>query len=1080
MWSSKMAAQWRPIDEALNAGNGDFLSIRNPCQIGSCGGTMGAEDMDTRSCMERSVLAIFDEPASSSEDTRQAEEESETLLSALNQMLECVEDDVGSTLSPFDTLPDTKLLNCQEFGNSMTTDEVAFTAKLRPRTINGAGKEDKSKVARLQPVFQHKSRTFFQGPNKKADTQVNIFTTSSLVNLVKLMHPYCLKMHVEEEGRDHRGTAGPLSPWDKLQKKHTIFSQGEIWKYKKPTADSDEDINVVSDDDDDTPLKEREGKEGIAKKESSTPLKSAFLTSKSSKGPFPRAKKKVRFGPVQVASFDQSVEVGFDEKTLPSVAAADPPNDRVLIAPTTASILSDLKNQAEAPPPKGEGKAKSLSLQEYRQLRQERHPLVETKGSNTTRWPSVSKPPKELPPILCSHGQRQNLCEMKSSLCLIEKSTISPDPRQRAPCKATCRHPPGALDKKPLLAVRHRRSKSPQSESEHTSLDGSKCRDEHSDFRVKGAASKTSPLKNRTALSTDPPNPVIIHLPVSPTANPSNSHSSLMSSVEHSVAASQIQQSTMEPHSSHEVECYFPITPQTKSSSECRETQNLMPQISQSVNSEPVTCDQGQSVREVLAEGPTRFSLSEKARPSFQYTRRNQSAAAESGIEACDLTSLLEQFEEKQTEEADPAILSNALPANLHKDTERKSMPMRTSTKEPKPVRTLNSVKAKRTIKYLERQRNLEHATPEPVSADVILDTREVVSLRRRTPASKGIQIIDPRPLPCRKTNATDLAAAPHICSSVSTDHDYCMSVDDLHPRAPPSLLRNTREVEVTSSFVKCNQICNSPIRTDEKYQSASSTCTPTAPSYTQLTPPPSPPSRGREKRRYSRRSPLSDVCSSSSSSPSRSPKRSHCEHSGSRSSSPSGSASPSPPRRRKLSCTCLTSNRSRLRSWSRSRSPSPSSPTFHTRRRNVYRKSWKLKREHKARLQKLKAIDERRVVYVGRIRRSMTHDELRERFSYFGEVECVSLHFRDKGDHYGFVTFYRMDDAFAAIDNGAKLRRPDELPFDICFGGRRQFCNSDYADLDAKVDAEQSPAKSRFQELDFDSLLKQAQRGLR
>lgn len=41
---------------------------------------------------------------------------------------------------------------------------------------------------------------------------------------------------------------------------------------------------------------------------------------------------------------------------------------------------------------------------------------------------------------------------------------------------------------------------------------------------------------------------------------------------------------------------------------------------------------------------------------------------------------------------------------------------------------------------------------------------------------------------------------------------------------------------------------------------------------------------------------------------------------------------------------------------------------------------------------------DERRVVYVGRIRSSMTHDELRERFAQFGEVECVSLHFRDRG----------------------------------------------------------------------------------
>lgn len=56
------------------------------------------------------------------------------------------------------------------------------------------------------------------------------------------------------------------------------------------------------------------------------------------------------------------------------------------------------------------------------------------------------------------------------------------------------------------------------------------------------------------------------------------------------------------------------------------------------------------------------------------------------------------------------------------------------------------------------------------------------------------------------------------------------------------------------------------------------------------------------------------------------------------------------------------------------------------------------------------------------------------------------------RSDHYAFVTFYDMNDAFAAIDNGSKLRRPDELPFDLCFGGRRQFCNSDYADLGKSV----------------------------
>ena len=50
--------------------------------------------------------------------------------------------------------------------------------------------------------------------------------------------------------------------------------------------------------------------------------------------------------------------------------------------------------------------------------------------------------------------------------------------------------------------------------------------------------------------------------------------------------------------------------------------------------------------------------------------------------------------------------------------------------------------------------------------------------------------------------------------------------------------------------------------------------------------------------------------------------------------------------------------------------------------------------------------------------------------------------------DNYGFVTYYDTKDAFTAIENGGKLRRPNELPFDLCFGGRRQFCKATYSDL--------------------------------
>lgn len=106
-------------------------------------------------------------------------------------------------------------------------------------------------------------------------------------------------------------------------------------------------------------------------------------------------------------------------------------------------------------------------------------------------------------------------------------------------------------------------------------------------------------------------------------------------------------------------------------------------------------------------------------------------------------------------------------------------------------------------------------------------------------------------------------------------------------------------------------------------------------------------------------------------------------------------------------------------------------------------------------------------------------------------------------------MTFYDTKDAFTAIENGSKLRKPDELPFDLCFGGRRQFCQSNYSDLGGhgfKLEMQQVctvfslfmyvfpyllipdssraydslRAKGKFNALDFDTLLKQAQQNLK
>lgn len=78
-------------------------------------------------------------------------------------MLECVEDDVGSTLSPFDTLPDTKLLNCQEFGNSMTTVSatiifISFIIKsftVNPKPPQNCIGQNKNSEPKAHSVMQH-------------------------------------------------------------------------------------------------------------------------------------------------------------------------------------------------------------------------------------------------------------------------------------------------------------------------------------------------------------------------------------------------------------------------------------------------------------------------------------------------------------------------------------------------------------------------------------------------------------------------------------------------------------------------------------------------------------------------------------------------------------------------------------------------------------------------------------------------------------------------------------------------------------------------------------------------------------
>ncbi|XP_063818430.1 peroxisome proliferator-activated receptor gamma coactivator-related protein 1 isoform X2 [Pseudophryne corroboree] len=217
---------------------------------------------------------------------------------------------------------------------------------------------------------------------------------------------------------------------------------------------------------------------------------------------------------------------------------------------------------------------------------------------------------------------------------------------------------------------------------------------------------------------------------------------------------------------------------------------------------------------------------------------------------------------------------------------------------------------------------------------------------------------------------------------------------------------------------------------------------------------------------------------------------------SGSSSSSSSTSRSRSPPSKRRRtyrprnrhrsrsssrssyseSSSSRSSSHSRSRSSSSSRSRSSDCKRYRSRRFQSRDRYDRQKNSHKER-----AIKERRVVYIGKISSRMTRSKLSERFSAFGNIEDCTIHLREKGDNYGFVTYSCTEEAFAAIESGHKLRLPGELAFDLCFGGRRQFCKSNYADLDSnRDDFDPVPVRRKLETLDFETLLREAQRSHR
>lgn len=179
--------------------------------------------------------------------------------------------------------------------------------------------------------------------------------------------------------------------------------------------------------------------------------------------------------------------------------------------------------------------------------------------------------------------------------------------------------------------------------------------------------------------------------------------------------------------------------------------------------------------------------------------------------------------------------------------------------------------------------------------------------------------------------------------------------------------------------------------------------------------------------------------------------------------------------------------SRSRSRSWSRSRSRSWSRTRDYPRFKRKERRSPSPVHVYQSRLPNKKApdektqqINERRVIFVGKIPEGSTKTTLRQRFGRFGPIQEVSVHFRDNGDNYGFVTFMYKCDAYEALEHGND--NVNEPKFDLCFGGRRQFCRRQYADLDSQY-SNFAGTRQKVKDssaVDFDSLLNAAKQKLR
>ncbi|KAK5853987.1 hypothetical protein PBY51_015094 [Eleginops maclovinus] len=864
--------------------------------------------------------------------------------------------------------------------------------------------------------------------------------------------------------------------------------------------------------------------------------------------------------PKQPASEKLEVSSAVPPAVLPLMSSESP---AAATAPATPQMMPPV-SEALAPSASvvPEPKPKSLSLAEYRRLRQQKKPApVEQADDNSTKWPSLPELPTELPLIPCLPNP--NPKDLRRPNPQPEVVEVRPAWQPRGPCApptpeallalpaymvastskvstVTPVHKPQLTPEPPKASLPQQSVSTPESAkilpSHHqtTAQPAVPCVPQSSASPAEGKCSPTL-LVGKGGVDERPQSQPATPRSVELTQTCSKTTKEVIKPI----AATTVSAPSA-PQKSIVVSQKVPVVTAPKSLS--------YPITTVSKSSKP-TAD-GTQMRSSAAMQPKPVLLETKEKPTTAVKPLKAKSATQAlieaftteiGIEAADLTSLLEQFEETQAKEEKcvPEVSGRAVAVGNSSFGSAPEKPLVESVR----ANNLSSPAA------LTPPATPPHQMWKPLAPVALLGKSKAAEAQRLSPP-KVIQI-EARPLPSARSRSKPTPAAATVSAELACrDHDYCLpnkgtpgeqgkrwnvkqpSFITIKPiKQPTTQTPRALSAQSTTNYVVKAQTRELPLtepldhRTDMTERSSVLETPDASPARQETdatdregspkrghlgrsyrrqaasrTPSPrsSPKERtgGRSRKRRSHHSPSpmsssseSDSHSSRSRSRSHSPskKRYHPHQSESSSSSSSRSSSRSSPsvsrspprRRRKFS---YSSSRSGSWSRSRSRSGSPQRRAQWSRTRRLYSPSCMNsyaqagKNNVEVKRLKEKAIEERRVVYVGRIRGTMTQKELRERFSLFGEIEECTLHFRDHGDNYGFVTYYDTKNAFTAIENGSKLRKSDELPFDLCFGGRRQFCKSNYADLDSSKEYDTSSGKSKFQALDFDTLLKQAQ----